>query len=73
MIFDFNLMLPNADKSWVEIWIEGYSDGEIVEPFPLIGLSYGLSPNQEVEGNMRFGIINPNSDEVQLLFYQCYI
>ncbi|NLY44440.1 MAG: hypothetical protein GX053_00365 [Tissierella sp.] len=69
IIFDFNLRLPNADKSWVEIWVEGYSDGEMVEPFPITGLSYGLNPKQVVEGSMGFGIINPNIDEMQFLFY----
>ena len=49
------------------MWVEGYSDGKVVEPFPLTGLSYGLSPKQLVEGNMAFGIINPNSAEMQFL------
>lgn len=49
IIFDFNLTLPNADKSWVEIWLEGYSDGKIIEPFPLTGLSYGSFPNEVAE------------------------
>lgn len=37
-LFDYNLKLPNADKSWVNIWVEGYSNGKAVEPFPLIEL-----------------------------------
>lgn len=69
MIWDFNLKLPSADKSWVNIWVEGYSNGEAVEPFPLIELSYGLSPNQVEEGRVGFGIINPNSKEKLLFLY----
>lgn len=69
IIFDFNLRLPNADKSWVEIWVEGYSNGEIFDSIPLTELSYGLSPNQIEEGNMGFGIMNLNNDEMQLFLY----
>lgn len=69
VIFDFDLMLPNADKSWVDIWVEGYSDGKLVEPIPLVELSYGLSPKEVEEGNMGFGIINPNSEEMQFFLY----
>ena len=69
IVFDFNLKLPNADNSWVDIWVEGYSDGKAIEPFPIRQLSYGLSPNQEEEGPMGFGIINPSSTEPQLFLY----
>lgn len=69
ILFDFNLRLPNADKSWVTLWVEGYSDGKAVEPSPLITLSYGLSPVQVEEGHMGFGIINPNSNEPQFFLY----
>lgn len=41
ILFDFKLRLTNADKSWVDIWVEGYSNGKAVEPFPLKQLSYG--------------------------------
>jgi hypothetical protein len=53
----------------VDIWVEGYSNGKAVEPFPLIALSYGLSPKQVEKGQMGFGIINPNSDETQFFLY----
>jgi hypothetical protein len=69
ILFDFNLKLPKADKSWVRIWVEGYSNGNPVEPFPLTQMSYGLSPNKIDEGQMGFGMINPNSDETQMFFY----
>lgn len=60
--FDFNLKLPNADKSWITIWVEGYSNGKAVEPVRLIELSYGLNPKKVVEGQMGFGIINYNNE-----------
>lgn len=69
IIYDFNLNLPRADKSWVEIWVEAYKDGELVEPAPLAELSYGMSPVQLQEGNVGMGIINPDSDEIQFLLY----
>lgn len=68
-LFDFNLKLPNADTSWVDIWIEGYKNGKPIEPVPLTQLSYGLSPNKINEGSIGFGIINPNKDETQLFLY----
>lgn len=69
ILFDFNLKLPKADKSLVNIWVEGYSNGKPVEPSPLTELSYGLSPVQLEEGPMGFGIINPNSNETQIFLY----
>lgn len=69
LISDFNLKLPYADKSWVNIWVEGYSNGKAVEPFPLTTLSYGLSPRQIEEGPMGFGILNPNSQEPLFFLY----
>ncbi len=68
LLWDFSLKLPKADKSWVTIWVEGYSNGEVVEPFPLKQLLYGLSPKQVEEGRIGFGIVNPNSDD-PLFFY----
>ncbi|MDF2803217.1 MAG: hypothetical protein K0S61_3120 [Anaerocolumna sp.] len=69
ILFDFDLKLLNADKSWVDIWVEGYRDGKAVEPFHLTQLSYGHSPVQVEEGQMGFGIINPNSNEPLFFLY----
>lgn len=69
ILFDFDLRITNADKSWVNIWVEGYRNGKPVEPFPLTQLSYGLSPKKIEEGQMGFGIINPNSNEPLLFLY----
>lgn len=68
-VFDFNLELPNANKSWVYLWVEAYSNGKAVEPFPLTQLSYGLSPNQVEKGPVGLGILNPNSDRSQFFLY----
>ena len=72
IIYDFNLKLPYADKSWVNIWVEGYRDGKPMEPSILTELSYGFSPQQVEEGRMGFGIINSNND-IQLFLYSAGI
>lgn len=68
-LFDFDLKLLRADKSWVYIWIEGYQNGKAVEPSPLMQLSYGFSPEQVEESRMGFGILNLTDDEQQFLLY----
>lgn len=68
LIFDFNLKLPQANESWVKLWVEGYSEGEQIEP-ALSVLEYGQSPNQEEEGNVGVGIINADSAERQIFLY----
>lgn len=66
---DFNLKLPNANNSWVTIWVEVYSNGKKVESLPSINLSFGLSPNKLDEGNMGLGIIDaPNDKELFFLY-----
>lgn len=62
-LLDFNLKLPKADKSWVTIWVEGYSGGKPVEPFHLIELSYGISPKEVEEGSIGFGMIDSYNEE----------
>jgi hypothetical protein len=68
-LFDFNLKLTDADKSWVNIWVEGYKNGKAVEPLPITKLSYGLSPAKVEEGHIGFGIINSNNTEQQFFLY----
>ncbi|XEC96638.1 GNAT family N-acetyltransferase [Paenibacillus tarimensis] len=69
IILDYHLRLPRADRSWVTIWVEGYRNGEKMEPFHLTELSYGLSPNKTDEGRMGFGIINPGGDDALFFLY----
>ena len=69
ILFDFNLELPRADESWVIIWVEGYKNGQKMEPSHLLELSYGASPNQHEEGNMGFGMVNPLSDNGLYFLY----
>jgi hypothetical protein len=58
IIYDFNLRLTEADKSWVTLWVEGYENGEKTEPFRLIELSYGLNPTPVSEGPMGLVLCN---------------
>ncbi|WP_243096906.1 hypothetical protein [Thermohalobacter berrensis] len=68
LLFDFNFKLSRADKSWVNLWVEGYSNGKAIKPFPLIQLSQGLSPEQFEEGKIGFGIINSNKNPLFFLY-----
>ncbi|MFJ7994791.1 hypothetical protein ACIQY5_21970 [Peribacillus frigoritolerans] len=66
-LYDFDFKLNNADKTWVNVWIESYKDGK-QEPQPIDKLSYGLSPNKVEEGNLGFGIINTNDTRLCFLY-----
>jgi len=68
-LFDFNLNLLKADKTWVEILVEGYHDGERVEPFPITKLSYGFHPSEVANGKMGLGIINPPNSAPLFFLY----
>ncbi|WP_339212437.1 hypothetical protein [Solibacillus sp. FSL W8-0372] len=68
ILFDFNIKLPNAVKSWVNLWVERYIDGEL-ESEPLTQLSYGNSPNKVQEGHLGFGMINTSSEEMLVFLY----
>ena len=56
-IFSYDFHLLEADKSWVNVWLEGYRNGQLIEPNPLSGMKYGMSPDEETAGKMGFGII----------------
>ncbi|MFI8496836.1 hypothetical protein ACIGC1_29105 [Peribacillus butanolivorans] len=66
-LYDFDFKLNNADKTWVNVWIESYKDGK-QEPQPLAELSYGKSPKKVEEGNLGFGIINTNDTRLGFLY-----
>ncbi|MEK4534547.1 hypothetical protein NST21_04195 [Peribacillus sp. FSL K6-1552] len=66
-LYDFDFKLNNADKTWVNVWIESYKDGK-QEPQPIAELSYGKSPNKVEEGNLGFGIINTNDTRLGFLY-----
>lgn len=68
ILFDFDFTLPDADKSWVNLWVERYNDGT-KETQPLTQLSYGNSPNKVDEGSMGFGMINPNTEAPLVFLY----
>ncbi len=67
-LFDFEFILPNADTSWVTLWVERYSDGKKEEQ-PIAELSYGRSSNKKDEGKLGFGMINPRSEDSQVFLY----
>jgi len=67
-ISDFDFYLPDADKRWVNIWVERYIDG-VKDPEPLTQLSYGNSPNSVEEGNLGFGMINPYDEDTLVFLY----
>jgi hypothetical protein len=68
MLFDFDFHVPHADKRWVTVWVEWYSEG-VKEPDPLTQLSYGNSPEEEEDGNLGFGMINPNEEDSMVFLY----
>lgn len=68
ILFDFDFTLPNADKSWVNLWVERYIDGK-KESQPLTQLSYGNSPNEVEQGHLGFGMINPNLEDTLVFLY----
>lgn len=68
ILFDFHFKLPNADKSWVNLWVERYNGGK-KESQPLTQLSYGNSPNKVDEGQLGFGIINPYPEDTLVFLY----
>lgn len=67
-ISDFDFHLPDADKRWVNIWVERYIDG-VKDPEPLTQLSYGNSPNKVDEGSLGFGMINPYDEDTLVFLY----
>lgn len=67
-MFDFNLRLPNANRSIVTIWVEGYKDGSSMGQEPLTELSYRFSPNDVEENPMGLGIFNHNFDSKLLIY-----
>ncbi|MDX8366126.1 hypothetical protein [Cytobacillus sp. IB215665] len=67
-LLDFSLELPYADQSWVNIWVEGYEDGEQLKASPLIQLSYGRAPSKTSTGSIGFGTIDSADHELFFLY-----
>lgn len=67
ILYDFTFKLNNANKNWVDIWVESYKDGK-QEPHPIAKLSYGVSPKKVEEGNLGFGIINTEDTPLVFLY-----
>ncbi|MBD8498603.1 hypothetical protein [Paenibacillus arenosi] len=47
----YSLKLHRADRSWVDIWVEGYKKGKKLEQ-PLLALSYGRYPHETYDGKV---------------------
>ncbi|MCT2538240.1 hypothetical protein NC661_10590 [Aquibacillus koreensis] len=68
LIFDFDFHLPNADQTWVTLWVEKYSEGK-KDTEPVAILSYGNSPSEVEEGLLGFGMLNQNTDDTAIFLY----
>ncbi|WP_085505335.1 hypothetical protein [Thalassobacillus devorans] len=68
MLWSFEFYLPDADKRWVNVWVERYRDGE-KDPDPVTQLSYGMSPNEVDEGNLGLAIISPELKQPSIFLY----
>ncbi|MGN7359755.1 hypothetical protein ACTHPF_19050 [Paenibacillus sp. SAF-054] len=68
-VFDYNLLLPHADTTWVEIWVEGYKKGEKMQDSQLIRLSYGNAPSESSEGAMGWGLVTKGGEQKSMILY----
>ncbi len=68
ILFDFDFTLPDADKRWVNLWVERYIDGE-KESQPLTQLSYGNSPTNVEHGHLGFGMIHTSLEDTLVFLY----
>ncbi|WP_136607752.1 hypothetical protein [Paenibacillus dokdonensis] len=68
-IFDYNLSLPHADKTWVEVWVEGYKKGKKMQGSPLISLSYGFAPSKTSAGALGWGIVKEGGAQKSMILY----
>ncbi|WP_246939185.1 hypothetical protein [Bacillus pinisoli] len=68
ILYDFQIDLPYADKTKVNLWIEGYKDGEKL-PEDLSGIGFGHSPEKEEKGRLGFALFKPSTGEESLMIY----
>ena len=66
-LYEFDFKLNQADKTWVNLWIERYENGK-KDSQPLNELSYGKAPDKVQQGNLGFGIINTDDDPLGFLY-----
>lgn len=67
-LLDYQIQLPRANESWIQVWIEGYVDGKQVQEDPIWGLSFGHSPLAKETGPLGVGFI-PFEDSVLVYGY----
>ncbi|TVX92520.1 hypothetical protein [Paenibacillus agilis] len=67
MVGNYSLKLHRADRSWVNIWVEGYKKGKKQDD-PLLALSYGHYPDETYEGRVGLTWIygTDNKDMIKL-------
>lgn len=71
ILFDFDFKLAKVDEvneRWVHMWVECYQEGE-KQLQSIVNLSSGLSLDDMEEGNMGFGILNPNTEAASIILY----
>ena len=66
-LYEFDFKLNQADKTWVNVWIERYENGK-KDSQPLNELSYGKAPDKVQQGNLGFGIINMDDAPLGFLY-----
>lgn len=66
-LFNFDLTLPHADRSWVTLWVEGYRRGQplLTGQQPLAELSFGAFPGEREQGPMGFAMIDAKEGETK--------
>lgn len=66
-IFNFHLVLNDADNHWVTLTVDEYIEGEKQEEVG--SLTYGKSVDEIAEGNIGYAILNPHNDNASILLY----
>ncbi|BFH68905.1 hypothetical protein J27TS7_22780 [Paenibacillus dendritiformis] len=66
-LFNFDLTLPQADRSWVTLWVEGYRRGQpmLTGQQPLAELSFGIFPGEREQGPLGFAMIEAKEGETK--------
>ncbi|WP_197257539.1 hypothetical protein [Paenibacillus dendritiformis] len=73
-LFNFDLTLPQADRSWVTLWVEGYRRGQpmLTGQQPLAELSFGIYPGEREQGPLGFAMIDAKEGETKRSYLLLY-
>ncbi|UFU01086.1 hypothetical protein KO561_09175 [Radiobacillus kanasensis] len=69
VVYDFQMTLPQADETWVKIWVDAYQSGKEIQSNPVGVLSYGLSPNEYEEGHIGLALVEEEGGNPLLVLY----